>query len=54
LAAPRSLCPRCAWACAASPQPLLLLERMGLAVPGMFRDGPVVELQQSTTPGIES
>ncbi len=29
--------------------PLLLLERMGLAAPGMFRDGPVVELQ--TQPG---
>ena len=29
--------------------PLLLLERMGLAVPGMFRDVPVVELQ--TRPG---
>ena len=26
--------------------PLLLLERMGLAAPGMFRDGPVVELVQ--------
>jgi NAD(P)H-hydrate epimerase len=29
--------------------PLLLLERLGLAGPGMFRDGPVVELQ--TRPG---
>jgi NAD(P)H-hydrate epimerase len=34
--------------------PLLLLERMSLAVPSLFRDGPVVELQQSTTPGIGS
>jgi NAD(P)H-hydrate epimerase len=29
--------------------PPLLLERMGLAAPGLFRDGPVVELQ--STPG---
>jgi NAD(P)H-hydrate epimerase len=31
--------------------PLLLLERMGLAAPGMFRDGPVVELQTRPGPG---
>ncbi len=30
--------------------PPLLLERMGLAAPGLFRDGPVVELQSTPRP----